>query len=293
VIYDIRHLTTYRYQGEASSAAFALRLLPRNDVGQRVLETKITVSPRPAEQTQGGDFFGNCLTFVRIDKPHTDLRVEAVSRVKVERDASIAAALTPTWETIRMAAAASSSLARDCPAHFLYPSRLVSLHGPAVDYASESFARGRPVLEAAIDLMGRIKHGFAYDQDATAVSTTVPEAFERRRGVCQDFAHVMIAGLRGLGLPACYVSGYIRTNPPEGAPRLEGADASHAWVGLWCGQGFGWLGLDPTNDILVGDDHVVLAVGRDYADVSPTSGVFVGSGAHELSVSVDVRPHQD
>jgi transglutaminase-like putative cysteine protease len=293
VIYDIRHITTYRYDSQASSAALALRLLPRDDVGQRVLETRVSVSPQPAEQNQDTDFFGNNLTFVRIDRPHTDLRVEAVSRVKVERNAPMAPALTPSWETIRAATASASSLSRTCPAHFLYPSRLVTLHAPAMDYASKSFARARPVLEAAIDLMGRVKRDFVYDQDATAVSTTVPEAFERRRGVCQDFAHVMISGMRGLGLPACYVSGYIRTTPPEGAPRLEGADASHAWVGVWCGPEFGWLGLDPTNDIVVGDDHIVLAFGRDYADVSPTSGVFVGSGGHDLSVGVDVRAHDE
>lgn len=293
MIYDIRHITTYRYDSQASSAALALRLLPRDDVGQRVLETSVIVSPQPVEQTQDTDFFGNNLTFVRIDRPHTDLRVEAVSRVKVERNAPMAPALTPSWETIRAAAASASSLSRTCPAHFLYPSRLVTLHEPAMDYASKSFIRARPVLEATIDLMGRIKRDFVYDQGATAVSTTVPEAFERRRGVCQDFAHVMISGMRGLGLPARYVSGYIRTTPPEGAPRLEGADASHAWVGVWCGPEFGWLGLDPTNDIVVGDDHIVLAFGRDYADVSPTSGVFVGSGGHDLSVGVDVRAHED
>lgn len=293
MIYDIRHITTYRYDSQASSAALALRLLPRYDVGQRVLETRVSVSPHPVEQNQDSDFFGNNLTFVRIDRPQTDLRVEAVSRVKVERDAPMAPALTPSWETIRAAAASASSLSCTCPAHFLYPSRLVSLHAPAMKYAEKSFTRARPVLEATIDLMGRIKRDFAYDQEATAVSTTVPEAFERRRGVCQDFAHVMISGMRGLGLPACYVSGYIRTTPPEGAPRLEGADASHAWVGVWCGPEFGWLGLDPTNDLVVADDHIVLAFGRDYADVSPTSGVFVGSGHHDLSVSVDVRAHED
>lgn len=293
MIYDIRHLTTYRYEGQASSAAFALRLAPRNDVGQRVLDARISIAPRPAEQSDGGDFFGNSLTFVRIDHPHSELRVETVARVKVEREAPMAAALTPAWETIRAAAAAAASLSPACPAHFLYPSRLVSLHEPTSRYAAESFASARPILEGAVELMGRIRRDFAYDQDATAVSTTVPEAFERRRGVCQDFAHVMIAALRGIGLPASYVSGYIRTAPPEGGRRLEGADASHAWVGVWCGAEFGWLGLDPTNDLCVGDDHVVLAIGRDYADVSPTSGVFVGSGAHELSVSVDVRPSDD
>ena len=293
MIYTIRHVTDYKYEGQASSAAIALRLLPRNDVGQRVLDTRISISPRPIEQTQDRDFFGNILTFVRLDRPHSDLRVDAVSRVKVDRDAPMAPALTPSWETIRAASAAASSLSRDCPAHFLYPSRLVSLYPSATEYGAKSFSRARPVLEAAIDLMGRIKRDFAYDQKATAVSTTVPEAFERKRGVCQDFAHVMISAMRGIGLPACYVSGYIRTNPPEGAPRLEGADASHAWVGVWCGPEFGWLGLDPTNDLVVADDHVVLAVGRDYADVSPTAGVFVGSGAHELSVSVDVRAQGD
>ncbi len=293
MIYDIRHITTYRYDSQASSAALALRLLPRDDVGQRVLETRVTVTPQPVEQNEDSDFFGNNLTFVRIDRPHKDLRVEAVSRVQVERDAPVAPALTPSWETIRAAAASASSLSRTCPANFLYPSRIVSLHEPATVYAAKSFTRERPVLEAAIDLMGRVKRDFVYDQDATAVSTTVPEAFERRRGVCQDFAHVMISGMRGLGLPACYVSGYIRTTPPEGAPRLEGADASHAWVGVWSGPEFGWIGLDPTNDLVVGDDHIVLAFGRDYADVSPTSGVFVGAGANDLSVSVDVRPHDE
>jgi transglutaminase-like putative cysteine protease len=292
VIYDIRHLTAYRYEAPASSAAFALRLLPRADAGQRVIDTRLTITPRPSEQTQTRDFFGNSLTYMRIDHAHTELKVTATCRVIVEREALMAPALTPSWETIRASAAAAASLSPDSPVHFLYPSRLVSLHAPATRYAAESFGRGRPLVEGALELMGRIKRDFAYDKDATAVSTTVPEAFERRRGVCQDFAHVMISGLRGLGLAACYVSGYIRTNPPAGAPRLEGADASHAWVGLWCGAEFGWLGLDPTNDMCVSDDHVVLARGRDYADVSPTTGVFVGSGAHELSVSVDVRPYE-
>ena len=185
---------------------------------------------------------------------------------------------------------ASRSLAQDSPAHFLYASRQVALNGDATAWCRESFAQNRPVLEAAVELMGRIRRDFKYEKDATEVTTTVAEAFASRKGVCQDFAHVMIAGLRGLGLPAAYVSGYIRTIPPPGKPRLEGADASHAWVSVWCGPEFGWLGLDPTNDQMIGDDHVVVARGRDYADVSPIDGVFVGSGDHELSVSVDVKP---
>ena len=146
------------------------------------------------------------------------------------------------------------------------------------------------MLEAAAELMARIKADFKYDPEATAVSTPLREAFEKRGGVCQDFAHIMIAGLRGLGLPAFYVSGYIRTIPPPGKPRLEGADASHAWVSLWCGQEFGWRDLDPTNALFIGDDHIVVAIGRDYADVSPIDGVILASGAQKLSVRVDVIP---
>lgn len=290
MIYDIRHITSYRYETPVASAAFALRLLPRAMPGQRVVRSRLAIAPRPSEQTDATDFFGNAVSLARIEARHSELVLEANSRVIVERDGPVAAALTPAWETIREATCGATSFASGAPAHHLYPSRLVRLHEPATAYAAQSFAPKRPILEAAAELMGRIRRDFAYDTDATAVETTVAEAFERRRGVCQDFAHVMIAGLRGIGLPASYVSGYIRTNPPDGGQRLEGADASHAWVGVWCGPEFGWVGLDPTNDIAVGDDHVVLAVGRDYADVSPTAGVFIGSGAHALQVSVDVRP---
>jgi transglutaminase-like putative cysteine protease len=148
------------------------------------------------------------------------------------------------------------------------------------------------VVEAAAELMTRIRDDFKYDPKATAVSTPLSDAFDKRGGVCQDFAHIMIAGLRGLGLPAVYVSGYIRTLPPPGKPRLVGADASHAWVSLWCGDMFGWLDFDPTNAVLAGNDHIVIARGRDYADVSPIDGVILASGNQELSVSVDVAPSQ-
>lgn len=290
MIYDIRHVSTYTYEGRAASASCALRLLPRGGAGQRVLDARIDIQPRPASERRATDFFGNSVVFVRVDAPHAKLVVESLSRVEVAREAPAAAALTPAWEIIRAAAAASGELDARGPAHFLYPSRLAPLHAEATDYARSSFTGGKPILEGAHDIMRRIRKDFAYDPQATHVATTVAEAFERRHGVCQDFAHVMISALRGLGLPAAYVSGYIRTTPPPGKPRLEGADASHAWVSVWCGPEFGWLGLDPTNDIDVGDDHVVVAVGRDYADVSPIDGVFVGSGAQTISVSVDVRP---
>ena len=164
------------------------------------------------------------------------------------------------------------------PAHFLFPSRLVSLDPEIRDYARESFPPDRPVLDGAIELMRRIKTDFVYEIGATTVTTTPPMSFALRRGVCQDFAHIMISGLRGIGLPAAYVSGYLRTVPRPGAARLQGADAMHAWVLVWCGLEAGWVGLDPTNDILAADEHVVLAIGRDYSDVAPIDGVIVASG---------------
>ena len=146
------------------------------------------------------------------------------------------------------------------------------------------------MLDGARELAARIRTDFTYEPKSTAVSTPLEQAFEQRRGVCQDFAHIMIAGLRGLGLPASYVSGYIRTIPPPGKPRLDGADATHAWVSVWCGAELGWIGFDPTNAIDAGNDHIELAIGRDFSDVSPIYGVFLGSGAQELEVDVDVIP---
>jgi transglutaminase-like putative cysteine protease len=159
---------------------------------------------------------------------------------------------------------------------------------PVSAYAAESFASGAGILAGAVDLMHRIRTGFRYDPKATVISTPLNEVFEKRHGVCQDFAHVMIAGLRGLGLPAAYVSGYLRTIPAAGQPRLQGADATHAWVSLWCGAELGWIDFDPTNDLLVANDHIVLAVGRDFSDVSPVDGIIVGSPKQKLGVAVDV-----
>ena len=172
----------------------------------------------------------------------------------------------------------------------MFPSPLVPVLTSATEYAAASFAAAREVLAGAVELMHRIRTEFKYDPKATVISTPLTEVLEKRHGVCQDFAHVMIAGLRGLGLPAAYVSGYLRTIPPPGKPRLQGADATHAWVSLWCGEEIGWVGLDPTNDILIGNDHIVLAVGRDFSDVSPVDGIIVGSRKQKLGVAVDVVP---
>jgi transglutaminase-like putative cysteine protease len=182
----------------------------------------------------------------------------------------------------------ATSLGPASPIGYVFASPLVPVQQPVTLYAALSFPPARGILAGAVDLMHRIRTEFKYDPKATVISTPLNEVFEKRHGVCQDFAHVMIAGLRGLGLPAAYVSGYLRTIPPPGKPRLQGADATHAWVSLWCGEEIGWIGFDPTNDILVENDHIVLAVGRDFSDVSPVDGIIVGSRRQKLAVAVDV-----
>ena len=292
MIFDIRHVTTYLYDSPVSSARCTLRLLPTDDDGQRVFDSGLEVSPNPSTISERKDFFGTRVTNVTIGTTHRELRITAMSRVEVERRPAPAPELTPAWEEVRQSAFSSNALGSQAPAHFLYPSRLVPLHAPATAYARESFSPRRTIVEAAAELMTRIRQDFKYDPKATAVSTPLSEAFEARGGVCQDFAHIMIAALRGLGLPAAYVSGYIRTLPPPGKPRLVGADASHAWVSLWCGDAFGWLDFDPTNALMASNDHIVIARGRDYADVSPIDGVILASGNQTLTVSVDVAPSQ-
>ncbi|HEX2552675.1 MAG TPA: transglutaminase family protein [Microvirga sp.] len=290
MIYDVRHVTTYGYEMPVTFARCTLRLVPADGAGQRVLAHRIQVAPATASRAERTAFFGAASVFLTIESAHTELRIEARSRVEVTRDMPPEDETGPSWEEVRDLAFASDSLAPDSPAHHLYPSRAVALADPITAYARASFPARRPVLAGGIDLMRRIKADFAYTPRATEVSTSALEAFRSRHGVCQDFAHVMIAGLRGHGLPAAYVSGYIHTKPPPGRPRLQGADATHAWAALWCGPDLGWIGLDPTNGILVGPDHIVLAIGRDYADVSPIDGVILGSGAQKLQVAVDVIP---
>ncbi len=290
MIYNVRHVTTYAYGRPVPFARCILRLLPRDGAGQSVHKRDLLVTPRTAERNDGLCFFGNHVTTLTIAKPHRELRLEMRARVEVARTTAPFPGLTRQWEEVAALALASSSLAPDSPAHHLFPSRLVPPAAEVVAYARESFAPRRPVLEAACELMARIRREFTYDPEATEVSTPLAEAFRERHGVCQDFAHIMIAGLRGIGLPAAYVSGYIRTIPPAGQERLEGADASHAWVSLWCGPETGWIGLDPTNDLIVADDHIVTAIGRDYADVSPLDGVLIGPGSQKIGVAVDVVP---
>ena len=288
MIYDIRHVTTYSYESPVSFARCSLRLEPRTDAGQQLISHSVEIRPRPSDRTFRRDFYGTLTESILIETAHRNLRIDSRSRIAVARTAPFRDAPSPAWENVRDTAFEAKSLGPLSPIGYLFASPLVPLQPPVTDYAAESFASGGGVLAGAVDLMHRIRHDFRYDPKATVISTPLREVFEKRHGVCQDFAHVMIAGLRGLGLPAAYVSGYLRTIPPPGQVRLQGADATHAWVALWCGEALGWIDFDPTNDLIVGNDHIVLAVGRDFSDVSPVDGIIVGSHRQKLAVAVDV-----
>ncbi|HQT52322.1 MAG TPA: transglutaminase family protein [Phenylobacterium sp.] len=293
MIYGLRHRTTYTYEDPVTFARCVLRLTPQSSASQTVLSSTVSVTPKPSTSHEAVGPFGEKTLTVVLDSPHRELVIEGRSRIDVHAPPPPQPAATPPWSQIRDQAYRSRALSPDGPATFLYPTRRTPITPAITEYARESFPAGRPILEAAAELMTRMHAEFVYDPEATTVSTPAPEAFAARHGVCQDFAHIMIAGLRGLGLPAAYVSGYLRTIPPPGRPRLEGADATHAWVSLWCGDVAGWIGLDPTNAILTQNDHIVLAVGRDYSDVAPIDGIILAPGVQTLKVEVDVAPETE
>ena len=288
MIYDIRHVTTYAYESAVNYARCSLRLEPRSGDGQELISHSVEIRPRPAERSARRDFFGTLTESVVIEQPHRHLRIDSRSHVAVSRKSPGRAEPSPAWESVRDIAFEATSLKPSSPIGYVFASPLVPVLAPVTAYAAASFPAEMGVLVGAVELMRRIRSEFRYDPKATVISTPLHEVFEKRHGVCQDFAHVMIAGLRGLGLPAAYVSGYLRTIPPPGKPRLQGADATHAWVALWCGAKLGWIGFDPTNDLLVENDHIILGIGRDFSDVSPVDGMIVGSPKQKLHVAVDV-----
>lgn len=291
MLYRLRHLTAYAYRNPVGFARCTLRLAPATGDGQVPLSHEVVVEPAPQTATERADFFGNRTVSLTVETPHRDFRIDARSRIQVERPPLPDPETGPAWEEVRERVLTWPGLGPEAALHFAAPSRRVQLLPEITDYARASFPPGGGAYAGAFDLMRRIRADFAFDSDATEVGTPLAESFAGRRGVCQDFSHIMIAALRGLGLPAAYVSGYLRTLPPPGQPRLEGADASHAWVSVWCGEG--WIGLDPTNGIGVQDDHIVVARGRDYADVAPVAGIIAGSGAQSLQVAVDVVPEDE
>ena len=288
MIYDIRHVTTYAYESAVSFARCTLRLEPMSGGGQQLISHSVDIRPRPADRALRRDFFGTCTESIVIETPHRHLRIDSRARVEVSRRAPGRASASPAWERIRDLSFDANSLGPASPIGYVFASPLVPIQKQVTAYAAASLPPGGGIFAGAVDLMHRIRTEFKYDPKATVISTPLVEVFDKRHGVCQDFAHVMIAGLRGLGLPAAYVSGYLRTIPPPGQVRLQGADATHAWVAVWCGPELGWIGFDPTNDILVENDHIILSVGRDFSDVSPVDGIIVGSPRQKLGVAVDV-----
>ncbi len=289
MIYRVCHRTSYAYASDVDLGAHMLHLQPRVLSWQRVIASTLAADPVPAAIRHGTDGFGNAVAWMFLDEPHPNFAVTLDATIEVTPPAVPPPERTPSWEDVSAVAYAGGAGAFEA-AEFLFDSPHAPALAEARDYAAPSFPPGRPVLEGVIDLNARIGRDFTFRGGVTGIDTTVRQVLKQRAGVCQDFSHLMIAGLRGLGLPARYVSGYIRTRPPPGQARRRGADQSHAWVGCWLGPEHGWVDVDPTNDILIRDEHVVLGWGRDFSDVSPLCGIILGGGKHKLTVSVDLEP---
>lgn len=289
MIYRITHRTSYRYKNPVSVGSHVACLTPRTLPHHRVSRNELQIDPAPATRTERLDYFGNLLCFFTIQEPHKELVVEAQSEVTVEREMTPWPQDSPPWEEAVQAIKSDHSAAGLEAYQFGFESPRIRARAEFAAYALQSFAPGCPLAEGLLDLNERIHRDFQFDAKVTNVRTPTEEVFRKRRGVCQDFAHLQIACLRSLNLAARYVSGYLRTYPPPGQPRLVGADASHAWVSAYC-PGVGWLDLDPTNNVVPSRGHVTLAWGRDYGDVSPLRGLILGGGYHTLKVAVDMEP---
>jgi transglutaminase-like putative cysteine protease len=285
--YRIRHTTRYDYDNEISISHHVVRAQPRNFSRQECLSHDLEISPPPATQSSHEDCFGNTVVLLTVEGPHRQFRATASSEVDVLPFLPPSPEATLPWEQVRDRCAREEPGALEA-VPFLFGSPLAPSSAQLAAFAAPHFQAGRPWLSALGALMHHIHEEFAFDPAATHLATPVEVVLRQRRGVCQDFAHLTLASLRSLGLPARYVSGYLETHPPPGQPRLVGADASHAWVSAFLPE-VGWIDLDPTNNSLPSDQHITVAWGRDYNDVSPVRGVLVGAGDHHLKVSVDVE----
>lgn len=280
--YDVTHTTEYDYSESVAVAHHVARLKPRDLPHQECVHHELAIAPAPAVTSTHEDYFGNLVTILALQGAHTNLVIRARSTVTVTAPYLPPPGDTPPWE----AATDRAQLPFEA-VEFVFDSTSSRSQFIVEAFARASFPEGRPLLEGVVDLTARIHDEFTFDPKATTVATPLTEVFASRRGVCQDFARLEIACLRSLGIPARYISGYMETVPPPGTPRLVGADASHAWLSVYC-PGIGWIPVDPTNNLLPSDTHVTVAWGRDYNDVSPIRGVILGGGAHALQVHVDV-----
>ena len=288
MIYHITHKTTYLYVTPAEACHNLVRLDPRTTGGQQPLEMELFVEPAPIRVHTYVDYFGNRVRSFAVLQPHQRLSITSESRVAVDRPAVERLAASRDWRDVQRTLRRERDDATIDALQYVFDSVHVRAGAALAEYASASFPTGRPLLEGVFDLTARVQKEFSYDPAATTVDTPLEEVLERRRGVCQDFAHLQIGCLKSLGLAARYVSGYLRTDNQPGQPRMEGADASHAWISVFCPQN-GWIDFDPTNGCLVGDRHITLGWGRDFHDVSPIKGVVLGGGGSTLRVGVEVK----
>jgi transglutaminase-like putative cysteine protease len=288
--YAITHATRFRYAFPVRFARCNLRLKPIDWGGQRVEDHSITIDPAASQAPGRDNGYPVNATRILVEKPAAELLIESRAHVLVDR-------VTPAAETDDPSVAEAGRLARETndfgpfgPANYLFPSPLIAAFPEIAAWCAIELRPERGVVEASLALARAIQAGFHYDGSATQLDTSPADAFAMKHGVCQDFAQIMISGARSAGLAAAYVSGYLRTIPPPGRERLIGADATHAWVLIWCGPARGWIGFDPTNGVTMGPDHIVTAVGRDYADVAPIDGIFLGQEGQQIDVAVDVEP---
>ena len=287
--YNIIHRTLYEYAAPVTMSHHVARLEPRATSTQAQENFSLKIFPEPTLRKARTDYFGNRICLFSVQEVHSKLEIITHSRVAVSAKKTAVPEITVAWEQV-------AKLFRDPvspevvePYQFIFDSPQVRASLDFGDYARESFDKGAPLLAGAVDLTRRIFEDFKFDPRATTIATPLEEVLKKRRGVCQDFAHLGIACLRSLGLPARYVSGYLRTRPPAGQPRRIGADASHAWFRIFC-PGTGWVDFDPTNNVQPGEEHIIVAYGRDFSDVSPVAGIITGGGKHDVQVSVDVEP---
>ncbi|WP_294638705.1 transglutaminase family protein [uncultured Aquabacterium sp.] len=296
---SVEHETLYEYASPVEQAQHVACLRPLSDAGQHLEVFEMAVSPTPSQHSMRRDSHDNSRAYFALHAPHTELKVVARSEVRVcDRYEGLDPECGPTCDAVRERLAYRAHAPFEPAAEYLYTSPFVPLHAELREYASLSLQEGRPLAAAAIDLMRRIHADFDYAPASTDISTPILDVFDRRKGVCQDFAHLMLGCLRACGLSARYVSGYLLTRPPPGQAPLVGADASHAWVSVWV-PGLGperagdWLDLDPTNNCIPGVHHVRVAHGRDFGDVTPLRGVIRGGGQHTLLVRVTTRLLQE
>ena len=288
--YRIRHRTAYTYNRDVRNSLGLAHMAPRALPWQQVSAHDLSVTPAPDDVNRDVDAYGNTVTYFHVVEPHLELTVEATTEVVVEPPEYDAAALADPWEDARPLTNTTASGAWAAVEFALESPRVRHVAG-ATEYAAASLSPGRPIGDAVTDLMHRITTDFHYDKTATTVTSTVQDVLRTRAGVCQDFAHLALACLRGHGIAARYVSGYLATKPAPGRQRVVGADASHAWVAVWLPRSAQWLAFDPTNDQLIADRHITVAWGRDYGDVTPVKGIiFTTAKSSTLRVSVDVAP---